>query len=89
MIKSQYYFFVLEKVNEKNISHDYNLVIKSVVKLLKVKYFDVYPTLLKFILKEKCNRCCKKRNKITVKELQLKNYREGTAGFSLTLPDPC
>ena len=56
-------FFVLEKVIEQSIPHDYNLVIKLIVKLLKVKYFDVYLTLLKFNLKKKCNRCCKKKKR--------------------------
>ena len=58
----------LEKVIEQNIPYDNNLVIKSVVKQLKVKYFDIYLALLKFNFKEKCNCCCKKKKKITVEE---------------------
>ena len=42
MIKKSILFFVLEKVIEQNIPQDYILVIKSIVKLLKVKYFDIY-----------------------------------------------
>ena len=38
------------------------------MKLLKVKYFDIYLALLKFNFKEKCNCCCKKEKKIAVEE---------------------
>ena len=61
--KKSVLFFVLEKIIEQNIPQHYNLVIKSIVKLLKVKYFDVYLALLKFNFKEKCNRCCKKKKR--------------------------
>ena len=61
--KKSVLFFVLEKVIEQNIPHDCNLVIKSIVKLLKVKYFDVYLALLKFNFKEKYNCCCKKKKR--------------------------
>ena len=40
--------FVLEKVIEQNIPQDYILAIKPIVKLLKIKYFDIYLALLKF-----------------------------------------
>ena len=50
MIKKSVLFFVLEKVIEQNIPQDYILAIKSIVKLLKVKYFDIFLALLKFIL---------------------------------------
>ena len=66
--KKSVLFFVLAKVIEQNIPQDYILAIKSIVKLLKVKYFDIYLPLLKFNFKEKCNCCCKKKKKITVKE---------------------
>ena len=65
MIKNLYYFFVLEKIIKQNIPQDYIVAIKSIVKLLKVKYFDIYLALLKFNFKEKCNCCCKKKKKIT------------------------
>ena len=61
--KKSVLFFVLEKVIEQNIPHDYNLDIKSIVKLLKVKDFDVYLALLKFNFKEKSNCCCKKKKR--------------------------
>ena len=70
MIKNLYYFFVLEKVIEQNILQDYILAVKSIVKLLKVKYFDIYLAFLKFNFKEKCNCCCKKKKKIAVEELK-------------------
>ena len=35
-------FFVLKKIIEQNIPQDYILAIKSIMKLLKVKYFDIY-----------------------------------------------
>ena len=69
--KKSVLFFVSEKFIEQNIPQDYNLVIKSIVKLLKVKYFDVYLALLKFNFEETCNCCCKKKKKITVKEHKL------------------
>ena len=40
--KKSVLFFVLEKVIEQNIPQNYILAIKSMVKLLKVKYFDIY-----------------------------------------------
>ena len=66
--KKSVLFFVLEKVIEQNIPQDYILAIKSIVKLLKVKYFDIYLALLKFNFKEICNCCCKKKKEITVEE---------------------
>ena len=62
--KKSVLFFVLEKVIEQNIPQDYILAIKSIVKLLKIKYFDIYLALLKFNFKEKYNCCCKKKKKI-------------------------
>ena len=61
--KKSVLFFVSEKVIEQNIPKDYILAIKSIVKLLKVKYFDMYLALLKFNFKEKCNCCCKKKKR--------------------------
>ena len=61
--KKSVLFFVLEKVIEQNIRQDYIIAVKSIVKLLKVKYFNIYLALLKFNFKEKCNCCCKKKKK--------------------------
>ena len=63
--KKSVLFFVLEKVIEQNSPQDYILAIKLIVKLLKVKYFDIYLAPLKFNLKKKCNCCCKKKKKDT------------------------
>ena len=61
--KKSVLFFLLEKVIEQNIPQDYILAIKSIVKLLKAKYFNIYLALLKFNFKEKCNCCCKKKKR--------------------------
>ena len=66
--KKSVLFFVLEKVIEQNIPQDHILAMKSIVKPLKVKYFDIYLALLKLNFKEKCNCCCKKKKKIKVEE---------------------